>query len=66
MDTERSRSVQNATEAAATAEDQAAPKTENLESEEWELSDVPDEWKPAPLFKVWIFVAIPQCAIFGL
>ncbi|KAL3159657.1 hypothetical protein ABBQ38_010066 [Trebouxia sp. C0009 RCD-2024] len=43
---------QDAAETTGAAGNQAAPKTENLESEEWELSDVPDEWKPAPLFKV--------------
>ena len=37
---------------AATAVVLAAPKAEHLEAEEWELSSVPNEWKPAPLFKV--------------
>ena len=39
-------------EGAATASLLTVPKTENLEAEEWEISSVPDEWKPAPLFKV--------------
>ena len=30
----------------------AADKSDTLDAEEWELSTVPDEWKPAPLFKV--------------
>lgn len=43
--------VQDATETAAAAA-KVAPKGEKMESEEWELSTIPDEWKPAPLFKV--------------
>ncbi|DBB09979.1 hypothetical protein WJX82_004569 [Trebouxia sp. C0006] len=43
---------QGVSEGAATASVVTVPKTENLEAEEWEISSVPDEWKPAPLFKV--------------
>jgi len=43
---------QGVSEGAATASALTVPKTENLEAEEWEISSVPDEWNPAPLFKV--------------
>ena len=45
-------SDQDATEAAAVAENHAAAKAEDHESEEWELTNIPNDWKPAPLFKV--------------
>lgn len=44
--------AENGSQVAAPADRYGEAKPENLEAEEWELVTIPNEWKPAPLFKV--------------